>query len=313
MEKIGWIGVGTLGGAIVNRLLDLNIRPVVFNRTQDKLQRVKARGATVATSPREVAEASSTVFICLSAESAARTVLFDKTTGIVAAESRTFSVVDLSTIGPKLAIEFHDTLSTMGIQYIECPVSGGPEGGAAGRLTAVVSGDNEIVNQHREIISKFASSIHFVGEPGKAQALKLVNNLAESINLWGAAEAISLGLRSGISLTDMRKVLQTMRGYSPYMGLLFERLENPVERTSVSLGVRVKDLRLARSMALTYQHEVPLGTIVEQLFQEVMDQEGEFADQTKCISPFLKRSPTDTFGRIAQEFPLDAAKKEPNS
>jgi len=291
MEPIGWIGIGTLGNAIVNRLLDLNVEVAVFNRTREKVQTLESRGASVKGSPREVADCCSTTFICLSGETAARAVLFDKPTGVISARSRGFTVVDVSTMDPRLAVEIHKTLRKKGIQYIDCPVSGGPEGGASGRLTAVMSGDKELVEQHREIVAKFASTIHYVGGSGLAQVVKLVNNLAESINLLGAAEAISLGLSAGLSLEDMRRVLPTMRGHSTYMDVLFERMEHPDEGTSVSLEVRLKDLRLARSLGLANRHVSLMGGLIEELFVQIIGREGKLADQTKCIKLFLDEQP----------------------
>lgn len=291
MEPIGWIGVGTLGNAIVNRLLDLNVQVAVFNRTREKLQSLVPRGASAKGSPREVADCCRTIFICLSGEHAARAVLFDNQTGVISARARGFTVVDVSTIDPRLAVEIHETLRNEGIGYIDCPVSGGPEGGATGRLTAVMSGDKELVQQHREIVAKFASTIHYVGGSGLAQVAKLVNNLAESINLLGAAEAISLGLSAGLSLEDMRRVLPTMRGHSTYMDVLFDRMEHPDDGTSVSLEVRLKDLRLARSLGLANRHDSPMGDLLEELFVQIIGREGKLADQTRCINLFLNERP----------------------
>lgn len=283
MESVGWIGVGALGYAIVTRLLQSDTKVVVFNRTAHKMSVLAEKGAIIATSPREVAELSDSVFLCLTGEEATKEVLFEPTKGVVTASRKNFCVVDTSTIGPNFAVEIHNCLKQVNVRYIDCPVSGGCEGAYTGQLTAIMSGEADLVEQHRKVVSKFASSIHYVGGSGTAQLLKVLNNFAESINLWGAAEVITLGLKTGIPLETLRSVFSTMRGYSTYMNLLFERLCQPEEKTSVSLEVRVKDLRLAHTLAISHGVETPLGVLVEKLFSLAMEQQSPSSDQTECI------------------------------
>ena len=88
MEKFGWIGTGKLGTAIVERLLTQNVPVLVFNRTYEKARPLVADGATLALSPREVAEECSTVFLCLTGHEALEEVIFANERGIVAAGTK---------------------------------------------------------------------------------------------------------------------------------------------------------------------------------------------------------------------------------
>lgn len=288
MRTIGWIGTGVLGSAIVNKFLEAGNRVVIFNRTIIKTIPLEKKGAIVVSSPRKVAEICDLVFLCLTGKEATNEVIFNPKEGIVAASRQGICIIDSSTIGPKFALEIQDRLRNTNISYIDCPVSGGPEGALNGTLTAVMSGDAELIEKYRDIVSEFASSIYYVGEVGKAQLLKVINNLVESINLWGAAEAIVLGLKAGITIETMRPVLLNMRGYSTYMDLLIKHLCMEEKKTSASLEVRLKDLNIAREVAAFYNVDTPVLNLTEQLFVLAVEKQGRFADQTECIKVLMK-------------------------
>lgn len=283
MEKIGWIGTGTLGTAIVRRLLTQNVAVMIFNRTEEKARVLAEEGATLASSPREVAQECSTVFLCLAGQVATEEVIFGEERGIVAASARERCIIDTSTISPAFAISLAERLSQFGIHYLEAPVSGGPENARLGKLACIMAGPQAQVEQYRELMATFTSSLHYVGPAGSAQLMKVLNNLAESINLLGAAEILTIGLRAGLDLHTLHTVLPTMRGYSTYMGVLLERLLNPREEASFAVARRLKDLQLAHQVADDYAVVTPMGTLAEQLFTLVLQQEGPLADQTACI------------------------------
>src|SRR5260370_22397627 len=98
MEKIGWIGTGVLGTAIVKRFLTQNIAVIVFNRTEEKARVLVENGATLASSPRAVAQECSTIFLCLVAHEAIEQVIFDHAQGIVAARTKELCVIDSNNI-----------------------------------------------------------------------------------------------------------------------------------------------------------------------------------------------------------------------
>lgn len=283
MEKIGWIGTGTLGTVIVRRLLTQNIPVMVFNRTYEKAQALVEDGATLASSPCAVAQECSTIFLCLTGHEAIEEVIFDSERGIVAADAKERCIIDTSTVSPAFTIALAGRLREMGIDYLEAPVSGGPENARLGKLACIMSGDQVQVEKHRELMAKFTASLHYVGASGSAQLVKVLNNLAESINLLGAAEVLTIGLHAGLDLETLHAVLPTMRGYSTYMGVLLDRLVNPREEVSFAVGTRLKDLKLAHQVAGDYATATPMGALAEQLFTLVLQKEGPLADQSTCI------------------------------
>ena len=293
MEKIAWIGTGTLGTAIVRRLLTQHIAVMVFNRTEEKAQLLVEEGATLASSPRAAVQECSVVFLCLTGQEAIDSVVFDREWGIVASAAKELCIIDVSTISPSFAISLAERLRKIGIHYLEAPVSGGPENARLGKLACIMAGSQAQVEQHRELMATFTSSLHYVGPSGNAQLLKVLNNLAESINLLGAAEILAIALRAGLDMQTLQTVLPTMRGYSTYMGVLLDRLANPREEASFAVARRLKDLKLAHQVAADYAVATPMGALAEQLFTFVLQQEGPLADQTSCIRLYSKEEGTN--------------------
>lgn len=283
MEPIGWIGTGALGTAIVRRLLAQNVSVVVYNRTEEKTRGLVEEGATLASSPRTVAQQCHTIFLCLAGHEAIEEVIFHGERGIVAAGTKELCIIDTSTISPSFALSVAERLRLIGINYLEAPVSGGPENARIGKLACIMAGSQEQIETHRELMATFTSSLHYVGPSGSAQLIKVLNNLAESINLLGAAEVLSIGLRAGLDLHTLQTVLPTMRGYSTYMGVLLDRLVNPREEVSFAVTRRLKDLKLAHQVASDSTVAAPMGALAEQLFTLVLHQEGPMTDQTACI------------------------------
>lgn len=288
MKKIGWIGTGVLGSAVVTRFLEVGYEVAVYNRSVEKAQALEALGARVAATPRELAETCDVLFLCVKGEEAAETLLFDQETGVVASGRGGFCLIDTSTVSPGFAVSLHDRLLERDIRYLEAPVSGGREGALKGTMGMVIAGNEAAVESVRPVLEGFTAKLHYVGAPGKAQLMKVLNNLAESVHLLAASEVISIGLKAGIELDTLHTALSSMRGYSTYMGVLFDRLLEPKDTVSTSLAVRLKDLGLAHAVAEQYEVSVPMGALAQQLFKLAAQQEGLEVDQTECIKLLLK-------------------------
>lgn len=288
MKKVGWLGTGVLGAAIVKRLLECGLEVVVYNRTVEKARELEAFGAQVASSPREVAATCEILFLCVKGEAAAESLLFDEDQGVTAAGRRGICVVDTSTVSPDFAVSLHERLRQTDLHYLEAPVSGGREGALKGTMGMVIAGEQSAVDAARPVLDRFTAKLHYVGAPGKAQLIKVLNNLAESINLLAASEVIAIGLKAGIDLSTLHTALSSMRGYSTYMGVLFERMLAPSDTVSTSLAVRLKDLGLAHSVADQYDVSIPMGALAQQLFKLAAQQQDPEVDQTKCVQLLLE-------------------------
>ncbi|MBY4602886.1 MULTISPECIES: NAD(P)-dependent oxidoreductase [Bacillus] len=280
--KIGWIGAGILGSAVLKKISN-ELEVYCWNRSIAKVDDLTHYGVSKVDSLEELATKSNIIFLCIKGEDSYKDILFNDKKGIANFLSENTIIVDLSTISPKKSMYLKQKLSEYNLKYVECPVSGGPEKAIQGNLTAIMSGDPVDINIAKMVVGKFCSQIHYVGDIGKGQLIKLINNLAESINLLAAAEVINIGLYCGIDLKTLNKVLPTTRGYSVYMGVLLDRLINPSENISASLDVRLKDIELANQLAKDNNLSAPLGTLTQKLFEFAQETYGPNRDQTECM------------------------------
>lgn len=193
-DRIGFIGTGRMGGGMATRLLGAGFALTVYDVDAAVLPPLRTAGATIADSPRAVADAAEIVFASLPAPAVS---------GAVAAEvaaSRTPQVyVETSTVGTDTMSALAATFAARGIALVDAPVSGGPPGAYAGTLSTVVAGPAEAIARIRPALDAFAKHVFVLGsEPGQAQIAKLINNLLSLAGRVIALEGQVLGMKVGI-------------------------------------------------------------------------------------------------------------------
>ncbi len=276
--SVGLIGVGSLGGAIGARLMEKRFRVAAWNRSPEKLSALASAGAIISPSAASVFCEAQTVFVCLSdAEATCAALLAPSVTTKL---RRPSLVVNTSTIGASASSMLSQEFRHLGIEYLEMPVSGGPEGAANGTLAAYLAPIPPGHNQIEEMVRAIASTVIRCSSNERAQQVKVLNNLCEAINLWGSAEAIALGLRHGISLAELHCGLTGGRGDSRYLRVLLERLRNRPPNVAVSMAIRTKDLGLAKEFA---KELPPLSALTKTLFDATAAELGMAADQCDCF------------------------------
>lgn len=193
-ERIGFIGVGKMGGGMASRLIKANFAVTVCDVDPAATSRLQAAGADVAAGPQEVADAAAIVFACLPAPKISEDIAAK-----VAAGRAVKVYVETSTIGTDTMSAICAILAQAGIGLIDAPVSGGPQAAAAGTLSTIISGAETDFERVRPAIDAFAKHVFFLGgEPGQAQIAKLINNMMSMAGRAAAIEGMIMGMRVGI-------------------------------------------------------------------------------------------------------------------
>lgn len=243
--KIGFWGTGKLGIAIAKKLIQNNLELFIHNRTMDNAKLLINEGAIWCDQLTKVFTQSDIIFICVSHDNYTNE-LFSNPKELNIYKQKI--IIDLSTISPLNAGEIASKANLLGSYYYSCPVSGGVEGVYNNSLAAIISGNKVLFDNFEYILRIFIDKITWVSNHEEALKLKILNNLAESINLLGALEIINLGLRLNIPLSDMESTFTTCRGRSAYMDVALGFLKNDCNSTNVSLHVRNKDIKLAQKL-----------------------------------------------------------------
>jgi 3-hydroxyisobutyrate dehydrogenase-like beta-hydroxyacid dehydrogenase len=208
---LGFLGLGNMGGAIAERLIEGGARLHVFDPNQAVVAGFIDRGAKAYASPVAVASQASMVFACLPAAS-----ISAKVAGELAAETGAMRIyVEMSTIGSKAVQAIAETLGARGVQVVDSPISGGPKGAKAGTLSVITAGPPDAIEAARPWLEKIGKTVYVLGDkPGQAQLMKLVNNLMNAANMATTFEALVLGAKGGLDADTMVEVINASSGRS---------------------------------------------------------------------------------------------------
>jgi 3-hydroxyisobutyrate dehydrogenase len=239
---IGFLGLGQMGAAIAARLLNGGFRLHVFDPDSAAVAQVAGQGATAHSSSTSVAAASEIVFACL----AGAKVSEDVADALAKAPGTMRIYVEMSTIGQRSISYVARQLNGRNVAVVDCPVSGGPKGAAAGTLTMLVAGPQTVVTELKPLLLHIGSSVFELGErPGQGQLMKLVNNLISISNQTIASEALVLGTKGGLDPAQMLDVINNSTGRS---AISMENLPSAVLTGAFNTGGRLalpyKDLLL---------------------------------------------------------------------
>jgi 3-hydroxyisobutyrate dehydrogenase len=254
---IGWIGLGEMGGRIVQRLLGEGQTVVAWNRTRSRAEWLVEHGVELADSPAEVARRAPIVFSMLTDTAAVREVLRGEH-GVIAGMQPGTVVVEMSTIDPDASRELADEVAAGGGRMLDCPVSGGVGAVAGGDLSLMVGGDAAALDEVRPVLDVIGRRVTHVGENGQALIMKIAINLSLAVQMIAFSEGVLLAEKSGITRETAVEALLNSAVASPMLkhrgpAVLPGRLPDPAW---FNCSMMQKDLLLA--LELGREHEVTL-------------------------------------------------------
>ncbi|MEQ1822471.1 MAG: NAD(P)-dependent oxidoreductase, partial [Fimbriimonadaceae bacterium] len=199
MGKVGFVGLGVMGGPMAGHLVRAGHRTVVWNRTPGKT----VDGAEVAGSLEEVGEACDYVFLCVNRTEDVQECLAKLTQ--MAKPGTLFA--DHSTISPAGAEQIHRDLESRGVRFIDAPITGGSMGAQKGQLTIFCGGSEAAIEEAKPYLAAYAKRAERVGGPGAGQMMKMANQIAVGGALLALCESLSFASRAGLDLAQTRELL----------------------------------------------------------------------------------------------------------
>ncbi|MGH7767014.1 MAG: NAD(P)-dependent oxidoreductase [Candidatus Binatia bacterium] len=198
LERIGFIGLGNMGGAIALRLLRAGYPLTVLDLDENKTKPLVAEGAKTASSPCELADRSTIVIASLQAE-AVQEVARGKD-GIIHSQNKNLAFVDLSSTAPELAIELSDALRARGIEMLDAPVSGADIGATNGALTVFVGGSYAAYQRCLPVLQQIGRTVTYLGKNGNGQIAKRINQMMQAMSELAIYEGMQLAKHTGLDL-----------------------------------------------------------------------------------------------------------------
>jgi 3-hydroxyisobutyrate dehydrogenase-like beta-hydroxyacid dehydrogenase len=276
MTTVGFLGLGRMGAPMASRLVGHVDKLLVHDISPPAVDALVAKGAEAAGSAAALGASCEIVFTSLPTPPIVR----DAVAGVIAGGAPRI-VCDLSTSGPKLAQELHDTLAPRGVASFDAPVSGGIRGAELGSLAIMVGGPEALYEELRPILDRIGNPF-FMGEtPGAGQVAKLANNLLSLAAIATTAEAMTLAIKAGLDPARMIEVLNAGTGANSATRDKWPRAVLP--RTfdfGFSAALSLKDTRLALDEARAMGVPLPTAERLEMLLDRTLATYGDDADFT---------------------------------
>jgi 3-hydroxyisobutyrate dehydrogenase-like beta-hydroxyacid dehydrogenase len=260
---VGLIGLGHMGAAFAERLLEAGFPLVVYNRTVSKTDPIAARGASVAGSAVELAGRVDVVLTSLSDDDALEAVAAE----VVAAARPGTVLVDLSTVSPAASARVAAEAEAASVSYLRAPVSGNPTVVRGGKLSFIVSGPAAALAQAEPVLLAIGPTIHVVGDAEQARIVKLAVNLVIGGLAEVLSEALVLGESAGVSRADLLDVMGSSAAGAPFVKYKTEPLLRDDFSATFTTALMEKDIDLILDAAGENGVDLPVAHELKRLLR----------------------------------------------
>lgn len=268
MDKIGFIGLGTMGKPMARNLMQAGYALIFYARRPEVILEMTAAGAVFMSSPKAVAESTDIVMTIVTADTQVRKVILGPD-GVLEGASDGQLIVDMSTISPITTREIADIAAKKGVHVMDAPVSGGDTGAKAGTLTIIAGGSREDFKRCLKILRVLGKeeNIFHVGQVGTGQTVKMVNQFIGGITIAAIAEALVLGIKAGADPEEMCRVISVSSGNSAlFQARAQDYLLKNYFEPAFFLDLMKKDMDIGITMAKTLNIPTPIGAAAYQMF-----------------------------------------------
>ena len=268
-QKIAFIGLGNMGGNMVRHLMRAGHSLSVFARRPEAMQPFVSQGARAAASPADAARDADFIFTNVTATADVGQVLLGEQ-GVIHGARAGAVVCDFSTIDVRETRRFARELDNKGIEFLDCPVSGGTRAAEAASLTILVGGRADVLVRARPLLEKLGANIFHMGDVGCGQVTKACNQTVQVISIQGIAEAMLFTNANGV---DGHKVVEAlMSGFagSKMLGLMGPKMANRDFDAGIEARLHHKDFGLVMNMADQQQLPMPALHLVHAQLEKLM-------------------------------------------
>lgn len=264
--RIGFAGLGLMGGRMARHYLDKGFPLTVWNRTAERCAPLVAAGAAQAHTPRELAERSDVVVACVSDPPAVERLLFAED-GILGAARPGLTYLETSTISPSLARRADEALRAKGARMLEAPVTGSKTGAEKGSLILMTGGPRALHDELMPVMMAIGARAIYCGEMGQGSVVKLIGNGLISFMLEGLCEGLVLARKAGIAQDTLLEVVMASGYQSPYFPFKGAAIAKRDWDTHFSIDLLVKDQTLALEEGSTRGVPMPGLAAIREVFQ----------------------------------------------
>jgi 3-hydroxyisobutyrate dehydrogenase-like beta-hydroxyacid dehydrogenase len=266
MAKLGFIGLGIMGGPMALHLIEAGHQVALWSFSQDKVKALAAKGGIACDTPADVARQSDCTFLCVGNTEMSRNVILGPD-GLATGAAEGSIIVDCSTISPSASRAIGEELTKKGISFLDAPCTGSKAGAEGGTLTFMVGGPQEIFEQVRPYFETMGKLLYYCGGPGLGLHAKLSQNMILGNLLQAFNESIVLSTKAGV---DPEMMLDILNNSAARSGVITAKAPMVFARnfaTNFSVKWLEKDMELMLESAAELNVPAPLTSLSRQLYR----------------------------------------------
>jgi 2-hydroxy-3-oxopropionate reductase len=275
--KIAFIGTGLMGYPMAKNLINKKLNLKVFSRTLEKAKPLEKLGAIIVDSLGEAVKEADIVITMLTDDNAVEKVLGNQE--FLNNLKNLSTVIDMSSIKPKIAIQYGQLLKDRNIHFLDAPVSGGTIGAEEGSLAIMVGGDQNVFDGAFDTL-KIMGNPTLVGPIGSGQVSKLANQIIVGVTIGAVAEAITLCEKAGV---DANKFIKALSGGFADGKILQNHGKRMIDKDFSPKGkvsTHLKDMNNILECAGDFKTKLPISNLIQEMFKSLVDQGNDNDDHS---------------------------------
>ncbi len=283
MAKVAFLGLGVMGYPMAGHLARRGHEVTVYNRTAAKAEAwVEEHGGAWAKTPAEAARGKEFVMACVGNDDDLRSVCTGAE-GAFKGMDRGAIFVDHTTVSAKVTAELYSEAKTLGLSFVDAPISGGQAGAENAALSVMCGGDQPAYDMAAPVIDTYAKLCRRIGESGAGQMTKMCNQIAIAGLVQGLSEALHFAEKAGLDGRAVVEVISQGAAGSWQMSNRYETMLDDHFDHGFAVNWMRKDLGICLEAADEVQASLPVTALVDQFYKDVQKQGGGRWDTSSLI------------------------------
>ncbi len=281
-QKIGFIGLGSLGEGLCNSLVTAGYPVTVNDLNKDLAKRLLAAGATWSDTTADTCKDADVVITVLPSPAVSRKVV-EGTGGVFDNLKPGATWIEMSTTDMDDLLRLSEVAKSKGIHVLECPVTGGVHLANSGEITVLVGGEESTFKQVEDILKTIGGEIIYMGKMGNASVVKVVTNMLAFIHLIAAGEAMMLPAKYGVDPDATYRAIRASSGNSFVHETESKLVLSGSYNVKFTMDLACKDLGLVNGIAEKLGVPLELGSMAQQIFRRARGLMGGNAQSPEVV------------------------------
>ena len=288
MNKIGFIGLGVMGGPMAGHLSKSGFQVSVFNRTYEKSSKWTSQyKGTVCDSLSELSSSSEFIILCVRNDQDVKDIINGKQ-GIIDSLKPGTIIIDHTTTSADLSKKINELLSGIGCFYIDAPISGGQLGAESGTLSIMAGGDKKAFDASKKILTSYSKFYKYMGSSGSGQLTKMVNQICIAGLIQALAEGINFSAKVGLNTADVMDVITKGAAQSWQMENRWQTMVDDEYDFGFAVDLMRKDLDIVLKQAKEINMELEITDLVNNYYKEIQELGGGSWDTSSLLKRIKK-------------------------